>query len=580
MTYTITKNEQFNSLEISFDGKPCEVIRDALKALKFRWHGVRRVWYGYADEATTRAALDGVNGSAVPAEDQHGKPSRPTEKKPAAVLASLWERCNVSDIPDHDRRLDTKTICTEVRAHLKHRFPEVKCTVRKSGYNSIDADIVASPYGRELVKGDPEACTDRARWDHWENSAELDAVLTYCEAFLQSYNYDNSDVMTDYFDVNFYGRFGIAYEYTQTEPTPEQSASAADFAQCKAEAEAAEEARRAAEWEERKKQLDQERAEAERLEAIRAEQANEIADHITVADLPEVDQIAVIGLLEAYGKENTLDEVWESIYERRAEGRESRADAVISRKIHFTDANIFENFCTMFLCDFDFLTRKGGTATEDVRVTLDNVDKLNDRQRESVKFYLCDCIGVYLNDVFQFVIDPQGFGYARYILIPDDATDSYQAPEKLAEWREPSEHLPSFYFPAPLAEQITTADLQPGEQFTMLHLDPWIMTATTTAATLNSATVTDYAQYKGAARIEYTPQGKRNPDVLHVTPGQACTIWRGILPDVPEHIKYTDCGGNLQQVNFAGEGAQDYMIHAIEYYKSLGFAPIVDTIQR
>ena len=35
MTYTITKNEQFNSIEINFDGKPCEAIRDALKA----WEG-------------------------------------------------------------------------------------------------------------------------------------------------------------------------------------------------------------------------------------------------------------------------------------------------------------------------------------------------------------------------------------------------------------------------------------------------------------------------------------------------------------------------------------------------------------
>ena len=50
----MTKNAQFNSVEITFDGKPCEAIRDALKALRFRWHNVRRVWYGYADEQTTR----------------------------------------------------------------------------------------------------------------------------------------------------------------------------------------------------------------------------------------------------------------------------------------------------------------------------------------------------------------------------------------------------------------------------------------------------------------------------------------------------------------------------------------------
>lgn len=584
MNYTITKNEQYNSLEISFAGKPCEAIRDALKALKFRWHGVRRLWYGYTDETTARAALDGANGSAsaqVPAKDQNEKPSRPTAEKPAAVLTPLWDRCNISDIPDHDRRLDTKTICAEVRAHLKVRFPEIKCSIRKAGYNSIDAEIVAAPYGRERVKGDPEAWNDRVRWDHWENSPELEAVLNYCNAFLQSYNYDNSDPMTDYFDVHFYGSFVIASDYTQTTPTPEQSASAADFAERKADHEAAAEARRAAELEEQKRRIEIERQEAEEREKLRTVQAAEIAEHVTVCDLDTADQIAVVGLLEAYGKENTLAEVWDSIYERRAEGRENRADAVISRKIHFTDARIFEKFCTMFLQDFDFLTGKGGTATEDVRVTLNNVDKLNQPQRESVKFYFCDCIGVYLNGVFQFVIDPQGFSYARYILMSDDDTDSYKAPEKLAEWGGWSEHLPAFYFPAPIAEQILfRAGLKEGEQFTLLHIDPWIMTATTTAATLNSATVTNYAQFKGAVRIEYTPQGKRKPETIHIKPGQACAIWRGILPDVPDSIKYTDCGGNLQQVNFAGEGARDYMIHAIDYYKSLGFVPIVDTIQR
>lgn len=59
MDYTITTNPAFNSLEISFDGKPAQEVRDALKALKFRWHGVKKVWYGYSDENTVRAAIDG-----------------------------------------------------------------------------------------------------------------------------------------------------------------------------------------------------------------------------------------------------------------------------------------------------------------------------------------------------------------------------------------------------------------------------------------------------------------------------------------------------------------------------------------
>lgn len=65
MTYTITKNAQFNSVEILFDGKPSEAIRSALKELKFRWHGVKKVWYGYSDEETVRKAIDG--GKVAPA---------------------------------------------------------------------------------------------------------------------------------------------------------------------------------------------------------------------------------------------------------------------------------------------------------------------------------------------------------------------------------------------------------------------------------------------------------------------------------------------------------------------------------
>lgn len=57
-TYTINENNEFNSIEISFEGKPSEAIREALKALRFRWHNVKKVWYGYKDAETVRAALE------------------------------------------------------------------------------------------------------------------------------------------------------------------------------------------------------------------------------------------------------------------------------------------------------------------------------------------------------------------------------------------------------------------------------------------------------------------------------------------------------------------------------------------
>lgn len=63
MNYTITNNPDYNSIEIAFDGKPSEAVREALKELRFRWHRVKKVWYGYADEATVRAAITGEKQS-------------------------------------------------------------------------------------------------------------------------------------------------------------------------------------------------------------------------------------------------------------------------------------------------------------------------------------------------------------------------------------------------------------------------------------------------------------------------------------------------------------------------------------
>lgn len=64
MTYTITNNTEFNSIEIAFDGKPSEAIREALKAMRFRWHSIKKVWYGYKDEQTARAAIEAAETGA------------------------------------------------------------------------------------------------------------------------------------------------------------------------------------------------------------------------------------------------------------------------------------------------------------------------------------------------------------------------------------------------------------------------------------------------------------------------------------------------------------------------------------
>ena len=59
MEYKILKNKEHNGLEIYFDSKPSEQVRTALKGIKFRWHGVKKCWYGRAGIETVEAVLGG-----------------------------------------------------------------------------------------------------------------------------------------------------------------------------------------------------------------------------------------------------------------------------------------------------------------------------------------------------------------------------------------------------------------------------------------------------------------------------------------------------------------------------------------
>lgn len=98
-TYTINTNTEYNSTEITFEGKPTEAIRDALKALRFRWHNVKKVWYGYKDEQTVKAALTAAE-SGKPTETAQPQKSEKVNKygvKVGDLFSSSWgyEQTNV-----------------------------------------------------------------------------------------------------------------------------------------------------------------------------------------------------------------------------------------------------------------------------------------------------------------------------------------------------------------------------------------------------------------------------------------------------------------------------------------------------
>lgn len=98
MTYNITRNENYNSLEISFTEKPSDTIRETLKALKFRWHNQKKVWYGRAEENELIKAL-GEAPEQTPTKTAKTKAEK--KNKYGVVVGDIfcaswgWEQTNV-----------------------------------------------------------------------------------------------------------------------------------------------------------------------------------------------------------------------------------------------------------------------------------------------------------------------------------------------------------------------------------------------------------------------------------------------------------------------------------------------------
>lgn len=279
------------------------------------------------------------------------------------------------------------------------------------------------------------------RKDYWELTTHFYERLQKIWKIANQWNYNNSDIMTDYFDVGYYLDVNIKKpeDFQPRETMTEQEK--ADFT-----AEQEEEARQ---FEERmrKYQEEKEREEKEREERRKREQEarENIENSVLILDLNEQEQIYITALAGGIGKECSLKE----LDERIAEVYTERQDALITRKITFTNYKAFSDFSKMFLYDFDFIDRSGGTGSQDVRLEeVEEFYKLNKKQLDSIKFYLTKCIAVYYDKKIQYVIDAQGYQYARYVYRLTDKSEILPAAAELKRQEEESKQKP------PLSELI------------------------------------------------------------------------------------------------------------------------------
>ena len=97
---TMAINQELNGIELTFEGKPAEEIREAMKAAGFRWHRMKKLWYA-KNTADRMALAEKLSGSsAAPAQAPAAKKSEPVSKfgiKAGDILTDSWgyEQTNV-----------------------------------------------------------------------------------------------------------------------------------------------------------------------------------------------------------------------------------------------------------------------------------------------------------------------------------------------------------------------------------------------------------------------------------------------------------------------------------------------------
>lgn len=77
--FSITPNTERGTLEIRFDSKPSESVRDCLKANKFRWSSKYKLWYGKGNQNTIADLIQNADSNVEPAQDLPQQIEKPQE---------------------------------------------------------------------------------------------------------------------------------------------------------------------------------------------------------------------------------------------------------------------------------------------------------------------------------------------------------------------------------------------------------------------------------------------------------------------------------------------------------------------
>ena len=104
----------------------------------------------------------------------------------------------------YNRDLSMDAITKIIRAYCKSHFPDCKFSVTRKDYNSITVALMEAPF--EAIRDDVDDYCKKYRYTQHISSGteEAQEILKDIEVYGNSYNFDYSDIQTDYFHRNFY----------------------------------------------------------------------------------------------------------------------------------------------------------------------------------------------------------------------------------------------------------------------------------------------------------------------------------------------------------------------------------------
>ena len=374
-------NEKLNGVELYFEGKPAGTVLADLKANGFRWNGKKVCWYAKQSEETLKVANTYSEGSKEVATASLKKINK----------IDLFKLTTFTEV-EREKNYNTKEIAKEIRSALKARFKFVKFSVTSK--DNIRVEIKSAPFEKDSIY--------------------LKAIIEYVDKLVESYNFCTCyDPYGDYgSSYNFY-YFGCKlYDYEQVEATAELIEAMKQFDIKMTEAEKAKEEQEQKEYQEYLIKMEQEKKEAEeRQKQVKADKEY-INNNVEVVEIDEQDQYYVKNAYFAnLNKNNTLDQYKEEV----AKGDYYLNTLKVTREIYFKDKKSYNLYINMLLHDFSFIDGTGGSYTDDLRInSMTDYYNMTSEEQKTVE-WLLQGIAVYVNDELMFVVDAQGYSYARYV---------------------------------------------------------------------------------------------------------------------------------------------------------------------